>query len=130
MGVLPKGVLIDLRVRNFVHAKTSLHARCVHFRHCVCNLSSPGNEANHINRLGLCHFISWLNEFYDWISLISLIGIFWLIAWVIGWMDYFMFHPNVSNASHWLIDWLKETQFVQKVTFEPLMDFKQNHYWS
>ena len=34
MGVLPKGVLIDLRARNFVHAKTSLHARlslCVQF---------------------------------------------------------------------------------------------------
>ena len=27
--VLRKGVLIDLRARNFVHAKTSLRARCV-----------------------------------------------------------------------------------------------------
>ena len=30
--VLLKGVLIDLRARNFVHAKTSLRARCVHAR--------------------------------------------------------------------------------------------------
>ena len=41
MGVLPKGVLIDLRARNFVHAKTSLSARCVHVRHRARNLASP-----------------------------------------------------------------------------------------
>ena len=28
--VLLKGILTDLRARNFVHAKTSLRARCVH----------------------------------------------------------------------------------------------------
>ena len=28
--VLLKSVLIDLRARNFVHAKTSLRVRCVH----------------------------------------------------------------------------------------------------
>ena len=39
--VLLKSGLIDLRARNFVHAKTSLCARCVHARNCVCNLSSP-----------------------------------------------------------------------------------------
>ena len=40
VGVLPKGVLVDLRARNFVHAVTSLHARCVHARHRARNLSS------------------------------------------------------------------------------------------
>ena len=35
-----KGVLIDLRTHNFVHAKTSLHARYVHVRHRARNLSS------------------------------------------------------------------------------------------
>ena len=38
---LLEGVLIDLRARNFVHAKTSSRARCVHARHRVRNLSSP-----------------------------------------------------------------------------------------
>ena len=28
-----KGVLIDLRARNFVYAKTSLRARCMYARH-------------------------------------------------------------------------------------------------
>ena len=39
--VLLKSVLIDLRARNFVHAKTSLRARCVHARHRARNFSSP-----------------------------------------------------------------------------------------
>ena len=39
--VLLKSGLIDLRARNFVHAKTSLCPRCVHARNRVCNLSSP-----------------------------------------------------------------------------------------
>ena len=38
--ILVKSVLIDLRARNFVHAKTSLRARCVHARHRARNLSS------------------------------------------------------------------------------------------
>ena len=33
--------LFDLRARNFVHAKTSLHARCMHTYQHVGNLSSP-----------------------------------------------------------------------------------------
>ena len=33
--------MIDLRARNFVHAKTSLCARCAHTRHRARNLSSP-----------------------------------------------------------------------------------------
>ena len=36
-----KSVLNDLRARNFVHAKTSLRARCMHARHRARNLSSP-----------------------------------------------------------------------------------------
>ena len=40
-GVLPKDVFIDLRARNFVHAITSLCARCVHARHRARNLASP-----------------------------------------------------------------------------------------
>ena len=36
-----KGVLTDLRARNFVHAKTSLSARCVHVPHRVRNLLIP-----------------------------------------------------------------------------------------
>ena len=38
---LLKSVLIDLRARNFVNAKTSLHARYTHARNCTRNLSSP-----------------------------------------------------------------------------------------
>ena len=41
VGVLVKSVLIDLRARNFVHAKISLRACCVHARHRARNLSSP-----------------------------------------------------------------------------------------
>ena len=41
VGVLVKSVLIDLRARNFVHAKISLRTRCVHARHRARNLSSP-----------------------------------------------------------------------------------------
>ena len=39
--VLLNGISIDLRARNFVHAKTSLRARCVYARHRARNLSSP-----------------------------------------------------------------------------------------
>ena len=42
IGVLPEGVLINLRARNFVHMKTSLRARCAHARNRPRNLSSPG----------------------------------------------------------------------------------------
>ena len=41
IGVLLKGILIESHVRNFVHAKISLRACCVHARHRACNLSSP-----------------------------------------------------------------------------------------
>ena len=44
IGVLLKGVLIDLHARNFLHAKTSLRARCVHARDRARNLSSPGKN--------------------------------------------------------------------------------------
>ena len=44
--ILLKGVLIDLSAPNFVHAKTSLHARCIHTCNRVQNLSSPGQELN------------------------------------------------------------------------------------
>ena len=40
--VLLKSVLIDLRARNFVHAKTSLRARCANACHRARNLLSPG----------------------------------------------------------------------------------------
>ena len=39
--VLFKSVLIDLRARNFVHAKTFLCAHCVHALHHARNLLSP-----------------------------------------------------------------------------------------
>ena len=41
IGVLLKGVLIDLRTRNFVHLKTSLCERCAHARQRAHNLTSP-----------------------------------------------------------------------------------------
>ena len=41
IGILFKGVLTNLRARNFVPAKTSLRARCVHARNRARNLSSP-----------------------------------------------------------------------------------------
>ena len=31
--ILLKSALIDLHVHNFIHLKTSLHARCVHAHH-------------------------------------------------------------------------------------------------
>ena len=40
IGVLLKRVLIDLCAYNFVHAKTSLHAHCMHTRNHMQNLSS------------------------------------------------------------------------------------------
>ena len=39
--VLLKHVFIDLRACNFVHPKTSSHARCMHTHQLVYNLSSP-----------------------------------------------------------------------------------------
>ena len=36
-----KGVLFDLHALNFVHAKISFHALCVHAHHCAHNLLSP-----------------------------------------------------------------------------------------
>ena len=42
IGVLPKSVFIYFRARNFVHATTSLRARCAHARHRARNLSNPG----------------------------------------------------------------------------------------
>ena len=39
---LLKGILFDIRAHNFVHARISLHARCVHARHFAHNLLSPG----------------------------------------------------------------------------------------
>ena len=41
IGALLKGVLFHLRARNFVQARISLRARCVHARHRACNFSSP-----------------------------------------------------------------------------------------
>ena len=41
IGILFKRVLIDLRARNFVHAKTYLRRRCVHARNRAPNLASP-----------------------------------------------------------------------------------------
>ena len=41
VGVLVKSVLVDLRARNFVHAKVSLLVLCMHARHRARNLSSP-----------------------------------------------------------------------------------------
>ena len=42
IGVLLKGVLFDIRGRNFGHVKISLRARCVRARHRARNLSIPG----------------------------------------------------------------------------------------
>ena len=41
IGVLLKGVLIDLCARNFVHVKSSLRAHYVHNSNHARNLSSP-----------------------------------------------------------------------------------------
>ena len=41
IGVLLKGVLIDLHARNFVQAKFSLRTPCAHVRHRARNLPSP-----------------------------------------------------------------------------------------
>ena len=41
IGVLLNGVLIDLRTRNFMHAKTYLRALNMHARLRARNLSSP-----------------------------------------------------------------------------------------
>ena len=42
IGVLLTGFLNDLCAHNFMDAKTSLRARCVHARNRACNLLSPG----------------------------------------------------------------------------------------
>ena len=41
--VLLKDVLINFSARNFMHAKTSLRASCVHVCHGARNLSSPAH---------------------------------------------------------------------------------------
>ena len=41
IGVLLKGVLIDLHAHNFEHSKTSLLPHCLHGHHHKHNLSSP-----------------------------------------------------------------------------------------
>ena len=46
VGVLVKSVLIDLCAHNFMHAKISLCARCMHARHSERNLSSPAVYKN------------------------------------------------------------------------------------
>ena len=43
--MLFKSVLIDLRARDFVHAKRFLRARCVHARQRAHNLSSPAKAS-------------------------------------------------------------------------------------
>ena len=53
--VLLKKVLIDLRARNFVHAKTSLHASCVHARQRARNLSNPGPITPNLLLVQLSH---------------------------------------------------------------------------
>ena len=56
--VLCKGVLIDLRAHNFVQAKTSLFAHCVHACHCGCNLLSPAfNGLGQIQQMILLYFV-------------------------------------------------------------------------
>ena len=40
---LIKNYLIDLHACNFMHAKTSLHAHCMHAPHHACKLLSPEN---------------------------------------------------------------------------------------
>ena len=56
MGELLKGVLIDLRARNFVHTKTSLHPCYMHAHHCARDLPSPPYDpillSKHIQFLG------------------------------------------------------------------------------
>ena len=52
IGVLLKGVLIDLHAHNFEHSKTSLLLHCLHGHHHKHNLSSPyvkRNEKNYKN---------------------------------------------------------------------------------
>ena len=46
IGVLPKGLLIDLRAPNFAHAITSSRARYAHFRHRERTLWSRGFNNN------------------------------------------------------------------------------------
>ena len=57
--VLLKSVLIDLRAHNFVHARTSLCALCVHARHRARNLSSPA-----VNDVVLVFLLLTLNIFH------------------------------------------------------------------
>ena len=42
IGILLKGVSIDLHAHNFVHAKTSLRTHCVHARNRGRNLLKNG----------------------------------------------------------------------------------------
>ena len=50
MGVLPKGVFIDLRAHNFVHAVTSLCASCMHACHHAHNLLSPAGNKLYLHK--------------------------------------------------------------------------------
>ena len=55
---LPIGVLFDLCACNFMHVKISLHACCVHGRHCMHNLSSRGKPSIAMVLLLLLTFLS------------------------------------------------------------------------
>ena len=60
---LLKSDLIDLDARNFVHGKTSLHARCVHTRHRACKLSSLDGGQHLTSILQLFSFGKLTNHF-------------------------------------------------------------------
>ena len=73
IGVLPKNVFIDLRARNFVHATTSLGARCAHARHHARSLLSPVMHFNFLNSEERHNLYLNFSFFWMLISIFSLI---------------------------------------------------------
>ena len=86
--VLLKSVLIDLCACNFVHAKTSLYARCVHTCHRAQNLSSPASvnslcETEIFNYLWL-NFFCWCQPINYQLNFRKIVGIHWKLKFVLN----------------------------------------------
>ena len=115
VGVLVKSVLIDLRACNFLHAKTSLRALCVHARHRTRNLSSPRKIWR---GMGLS-FQNWHEEFEEFWPEHSNV---WKICTLMGcfWPKYLMFELKKyrggmsGSTEDWCKIWRKTDLCFQK----------------
>ena len=120
--VLLKSVLIDLRARKFLDAKTSLRARCMHARNRMHNLSSPATKPNFLsNKLLLSHlFLPFYHKIYLFFEP-TVFKILWKSYQKISW-DYFKYHCEKYRDFTWFpgVEILRKgTVFVQFRAIRP-----------